>query len=365
MDRYFTTLATAADSPEMLSLYEEEESPGNPSVLFTRRNDAFDSMQREGMDVRIFLCRERSTGTIVGMGACSINMCFVNGMPRRVAYLFGLKSHRDFRHKAGHMIPVIYEQLRSYLYNQKIDCTVTTILSENLPARRLLTRAHHGMPRYQLLGRYEVYALKTSSTIRPRLPECITCAPAGAVDKARLGEFFLTQGRKMNFFPVVHESAILPENFADQCLIVSDNNTGNILAACFCWDQRRYKQYIVHSYKGFLRYVQLFSPLLCRCGFPPLPQPGMTMNFVTLSFVCIRDQRPEYFRWLLDGASRHCAHYDFMLAGIGPAHPHRDLLHSRPHWGYSSDVYAVTWNGMPSDSTQEFGLPSHLECGRL
>jgi hypothetical protein len=204
LDRYIIEPATLEDSRQILDIYEEEAAPGNPALIFTRRDNAILSMQREGEQVVIFVCRNKFNNELIGFGAYSINSCFVNGTVCPVAYLFGLKCRKSYRNRAARAIPIIYNRIRLDLESKGIDNVLTTILSENLPARKFLTKSHRDMPRYTLLGKYEVFALCPLKQSRKKLPEGIVCEPAHITGRLRLENFLQTHGCKRNFFPVTN-----------------------------------------------------------------------------------------------------------------------------------------------------------------
>lgn len=365
--RYNIKTATAADSNEMLQIYEEEAAPGNPSLIFTRRDNAFFSMQREGEVVKIFTCRHSESGVLVGFGAYSINTCFVNGTQRLVAYLFGLKCRREFRRSVGRMIREIYGQIKIELAAQGVDCVITTILSHNHPARQLLTRHHTGMPRYEPRGRYEVFAVQPRNLCRPSLPAKIECSSAHRFGLALVKNFLQSEGKRRNFFPVLTDTSALPTNFFNDCLVICEKNSTQILALGFCWDQTSYKQYIVARYHGVYKALRKVQPLLSCFGVPSLPAPGERLKISTLSFVLVRDERADAFSWLLIAAAQQCRSYDLMLIGTGPHHPHREQLRKHPHWVYSSDIYEVHWpvQGETVEPSAHTAVPTYLECGRL
>jgi hypothetical protein len=361
-ERFIIEPASVEDGREIIEILEEEAAPGNPSLFYTRRPNAVLSMKKEGEHVSIMVCRSRTNNEIAGFGAYSINRCFLDGKARPVAYLFGLRCRKKYRYKAGRMIPEIYSRIRIELESQAVDHVITTILSENMAARHLLTRPHVNMPQYLPLGKYEVFAVDPRKQRHKKLPEGIACEPARIAGKERLREFLETESCKRNFYPLIKDSPAVPEDFFEECLVLYDQKDGTVLAAGYCRDQRSYKQYVVAGYSGIYRLLTSFSSVLCLCGYPRLPSVGETLNIRTLSFSIVRDERKEYFDWFIDALSGRFRDAAFILIGAGPQYPHISQLETRPHWKYTSDIYAVVWD---KESEVFPGVPSYLQCGWL
>jgi|WetSurMetagenome_2_1015567.scaffolds.fasta_scaffold00706_6 hypothetical protein len=363
-DLYSISAAGAQDAGDILSLYEDDVAPGNPALLFTRRPDAWRSLQMEGEEVKVLLCRERATGLLIGMGACSINRCYVNGSPRLVAYLFGLKCKKSHRHRAGRMIVAMYEQFRRYLADKGIGCILTTVLSENAAARRLLAAPHSGKPDYVHIGKFDVFALATARLKKERFPDTIRRTCGAKVPREQLVDFFDGTGRKQNFFPVVNDARARPSDFFDKCVVLCDRDSGTIRAAGYGWDQRAYKQYIATGYRGIFTWARFFSPVTAAMGYPVFPSARTALDFATLSFAVIDGSNGNYFRCLLAAVASECAN-KMIMVGMGPQNPYREYVKTLPHFGYSSDLYAVTWKENTVEPPEAFGSPAYFECGRL
>jgi hypothetical protein len=364
-DRFMIRKATTEDGPEIVTILEEEASPGNPQLVFSRRPNGYLSMKREGEHVCIWICIDTSNSEIVGFGAYSINTCFVNGVISPVAYLFGLRCRKKYRLKASRMIPLIYNQIYHELQTQKVTIVFTTILSENIATKNMFTKSHKNIPDYIFLDRYEVFVLSPKKQHFRKVPETITCTSAKNLKKETVVDFFLTEGKKRECFPLIHEQAALPEDFFEECLVLFDKTTGNIVAAGYCWNQRSYKQLIVAGYHGILKMVQPISGVLQFLGFPSLPSKGQELNIATLSFYLVRDERDDYFDWFLAECMKRNHNADQILIGAGPQFPHRKQLEKRPHWNYTSDIYLVEWNKSHDQTALKTFKPTYLQCGWL
>jgi len=366
--RFVCNLATPADGQELLEVLEETVFPGNISLLYTRRPDAYQSFKQEGTDVDIVVCRDREQGRIAGVGACAFHRLFVNGAPENVGYLFGLRVRPEYRRAA----PILFRGYRFLHQRQQAQgapFALTTILTENRAAQALLEQPRATLPTYTPLGVYEVYALKTHRVARPSASARLNFRQAEASDVPRLIEFLQEQGCRSQFFPML-EAEDLTEGrisgLARHNFYLLYDAGQHILAAGALWDQRHYKQYIVQGYRGVLKLLYPLSRVFPLFGWPALPAPGKMLAFFTLSFWAVQGYDPELFSLLLDGVSVCARAYPFFLVGLPEQHPLRPVLHKRPHISYTSHLDLVYWDEQrPAVQRLERERVMYLECGML
>jgi hypothetical protein len=367
MPRFTFELAAPADGQELLEVLEEASFKGNISLLYTRRPDAYQSFLHEGPQVDIVVCRDREREKIVGFGACALRQVFINGVPRTVGYLFGLRTRQEYMrkfpllHKGYAMIPELHKK-------KDVPFYLTTILEENCYAQRLLEKRRASMPAYMPYGGYTVYALLSKTAQRGEIPPW-QFRQAQQSDATRLITFLSEHGRRMQFFPVLQEndlqSARLPNlpltNFH---LLLNKHN--EILSVGALWDQTAYKQYIVQRYGGIFKLLLPLSRAFPLFGFPALPAPGSALRFFTLSFWAVKDQNPDIFRHYLRAIIHLGSGYPFFLIGLHQRHPLRKIVEQQPHISYPSRLYLVSWENRPGMSAfVDTEMVPYLECGML
>jgi len=380
--RFIFELAKPEDGKELLEILEGAAFEGRISLIYTRRPDAYLSLKKEGKQVDIVVCRDTEKGKIVGFGACALRKLFVNGKAENVGYLFGLRVRQEYLRK----YPLLhrgYEFLHTLHKERDVPLYVTTILEDNLYAKKLLEKCRPFMPTYFPCGSYEVYALKVPQA--SRLPYSPPGRGQGWVRKRgrlryifrktgkdhipSLIKFLTENGRNYQFFPVITERDLQVGNISgikleDFYLLNDEHN--EILAAGALWDQRSYKQYLVQGYSGILRILYPFSRFFPFFGLPILPAPGSILNFFTLSFWAVKDNNPGIFKCFLNAIPAVARNYPFFLIGIHAKHPLRDVLQKRPHISYKSNLYLVYWDEQSeyADKLDKNMLP-YLECGLL
>lgn len=363
-DKYLIEPARPEDGRELLEILEQIPYPGRISLLYTRRPDAYRSFYKEGEEVRLFVCRDQPAGRIAGLGATAIRDVYINGEPRRVAYLFGLKVAPAYQGRFV-LLPDCYAYLKEYLTKQNVELTFTTILSGNDQARQMLEKRRAMMPEYEPFGRYETYALRNRPGAAAMGDARIRAACKE--DIPALVRFLNREARKHNFFPV--SRARDWTGILDNGLTIADVHVleegGEIVAAGAVWDQSGYKQYVVQGYEGGLKAVAAFPWLAKLGGLPPLPKPGETVRFYTLGRWAVRDNDPDIFDGFLDQVMAAAGDYPLCLVGVHQGHPLRERLAQRKHVRYDSQVYVVNWEHNTQATREIQPLAVYLECGAL
>jgi hypothetical protein len=364
-DRYVMQPATAADSAEILSVLEENVFPGNVSLIYTRRPDAYRSFLAEGREAHLLVCRDTQEGRIAGLGAHAVHECFIDQRPEKVVYLFGLRVRREYlATRAFLSLPGAYRQIIEQSQTQGIRYFLTVVLGDNLPAQRLLTKERSHLPRHTPLCRYHTLTFRTRRGVLS-LPSSYVFRRATPQDGTALADFLTAEGGRRDFFPsrVGDLFGRYPELSWESFYLLTDRQ-GSILACGAAWDQASYKQYIVAGYEGKLRWLARVSPLLRLFGYPPAPKPGATLRFFILAFWCVRDNRTDYFKWFLDSLARTVRDYPYFVVGVPETHPLAPALNKWRFLGYDSQIYLVGHHVTPDDAARLRESP-YLECGWL
>jgi len=347
-ERFLYRLATPADSPGILEVMESGSFSGNISVLFTRRPDPVASLLQEGGSVVIPVMIDRDNDKICGVGCCAIRKAFVNGKKRQTGYLMGLKIHSDYQRRVPH-----FSQAYAFLHEQtrhQVDLYYTTILKDNVTAKKLLEKKRKGMPEYRPVDGYTVYCFRRG--VRTTLPG--TFFEKGNPEGVR--EFYEAELPKAHLAPV---EMYLP-GLKDSDFYTLRNSQGKIVAACALWNQQEAKQYIITGYGGLYRWAKHLP--LHWLGYPGLPREGEPANYGSIALFCVENQDPETAACLLFQVAESAREYDFFMAGLMDHHPLKPLFQSLKHIKYQSTLYTVHWE-TPSLTLDH--RPIQLEVGLL
>lgn len=380
--------ARPQDGVELEAILEEQSFDGRIGIVYTRRPDAFASFQQEGDPVDVLVCRDAQEGCIAMLGVCAIRSLYVNGIPRQIGYLFGLRARPEYV-RATTVLHRGYDLMRKLqaASGRLPFFSVTSILEENFYAQRLLEKKRPFMPSYDFLCPYTVFAFGPAGPRRGRVRTARGVQRririASEADLPRLVSFLAAYGEGHQFFPVLRQewfgkppfSSLRPENF----LIWEEG--GTLLAAGALWDQRAYRQYLVTGYRGLLRLMRPLSFLLSPWGLPPLPRRGAELQYLMLGLLAVRGDEPGLFDDFLDellvefrmrgretdrGADKRACEAPVLVAGVAAGHPLEPVLAARRHISYRSRIYTVAWpEQTEAVSTIRRDLPLHLECGLL
>ena len=343
-ERFLVALATPSDGPELAALYAADDGfPGDIQVLFTRGADAYVSLLSEGDAVVVPIVRERMSGRIVGMGACVVRGAWVNGTPRRVGYLTGLKALPEFRGRVP-LIPQVYAFLRAQ--TPEVECYYTTILADNVLARRMLERRRPTMPEYRRVGEYATHCFRVG-----RRPAAASRLTGGTL--AELAELAGPPGR----FNLA--GATLPKAISDADVRLLRGRDGTPLVGCAIWDQRDEKQYVVTGYSG--AYARLARLPVHWIGYPRLPRVGIPADYAGVTLLGSRGDDPELAAELLRAVGWENRRRNFLMVGQLEGHPLAPALERLRTIRYGSVLYTVHF----ADELGLDGRPVALDVGLL
>jgi hypothetical protein len=351
-------LADQQHSEELLEILEEAEFKGRISILYTRRPDAMKSIQREGQRVMVYRCiGEDDTA---GFGACAVNPMFLDGKVQQIGYLFGFRVKKNHMHFIRHL-PEGYRF--HFDENKNAAGFITTILEENIPARRLLEKKRKSMPLYDYLGQIRTFSMRTGQ--KARLPEGWSINRLERDEIDEMLKFYLEQGQSFQYFPVFsREDLMQGEKIpAWDSFYILRSPEGKIAAAGAVWDQQSYKQYIIQGYSPGFTFIRpvlnLLAPLL---GIPSLPKPGSVLNFFILAFFLSRDMDPLAYGMFLDQMLASQTSYDSCSIGLHESNSLSAVIQKKRPLIYKSRLYRVIQQ--PAQAPDFQGIP-FIEIGRL
>jgi hypothetical protein len=323
----------------------------------------------EGDRTDVLVARPGADDAPVAMGACSLLTCYVNGLPTRVGYLGQLRIQHSHRARAG-VLRRGYAALRSLAGSMDhAGLFITTIVADNLVARRVLEAGLPGLPRYRPLG--DVLSLTFSTASRRSYTAISAAGAARAEDLPGIAECLRRYGQRYQFTPCWTTTDLVsskrardlrPEDF----LVV---RSGSRIVGCLaCWDQRKFKQIVVRGYSRRLSLVRpVWNAMAPLTGAPALPAPGSCLPVAFLSHLAVDDDDAEVFEALLyaglaRAASRGAEHAILGLAELNPLTP--TAMRGRPR-SYRSRAYLVSWSEGEAAAERVAAGTLHLEVAIL
>lgn len=396
MDRPRVALAGPEDSQALLEILEQSPLPGGVKLLYSRRPDAWESLQSEGREVLVYKLEsgarwaaagQPAPADIAAFGACAVNSLLVDGQPRDVGYLFSFRI-RPGQERAAAWFPGGYRFHFDQWRQRGVKRFLTTILSDNLAARKLLEKNRPSMPRYHYLG--DIFTYSQRCRRRPaRLPRFWSFGPARPEDLGELLEFRRKEGLRYQYFPLVEEADLVEDPRKTgrrapvpplDCWYLLRDDRGKIAACGALWDQRKEKPYIVAGYQGLSSLLQPLSPWLSPLlGLPLLPPAGSTLKQFCAAFLLARGGETDksegralglFLDSLAAVGAEHPQGFDFFTWGLHQDNPLVMALRHRRGLVLKSRLYEVMESPKaslplsPASSSSQKRIP-YIEIGRL
>ena len=288
---------------------------------------------------------EDGDGRVAGCGTRSTRLRFLDGEPRKIGYLSGLRSFTGPRGGFGFYRGLMI--LRELEDANPNEFTFTTILDDNPEARALLTSGRAGLPKYRQHGGVVTYAL---GALRGEEPER---APFDV-----LKEFYARESPWRQLFPVF--GTVLPPGLsADDFFCI--RRGGRIAAAGAVWDHGNSRRIVVDGYDWRLRFLRsALNAVFVVSSSPRLPAPGCEFACSYLAYARAENDDPALFGELLDAARRICRGRSLVLS-LHSDDPLARVAAKLGGWRYGSAFMTVEFDGMARELR---GVP-HVEAGAL
>jgi hypothetical protein len=273
-------LATQADDPDIRYLLRNNPMPGAISLSFEREPNYFADADQPEETKQTIVAREQ--GRVVCVGYCTTRLRFVNGQPRRVGYLGGLRLDSSVAGRFD-ILRRGYEFFRALQSQSPADFYFTSIAADNHRARNFLERNPRGMPRYEFLGEFVTLLLPTEHQ-SPTRRVSVTPIHAGSETGAPQLASALNKANQ-HFQLAPHWTAEQLTALRRLGLPDDDRFDGAAL-----WDQRNFKQTVVRGYAPWLALLRPVINLVARLtGKPGLPAAGQILSHAFVSHVTSTD----------------------------------------------------------------------------
>jgi hypothetical protein len=365
------SVATVSDDPDLRQLLRENPMQGEISVSLEREPDLFMAGSIEGERHHTIVARDRSRGRPVGMASRSVYNGFLNGTPCSLGYLSQLRVDRVYRGRVG-LLPQGYALIRSLRGETDLPFDLSSIVTDNRTARRVLGAGLSGIPTYQELEPFTTLMLplwrqqKTRAQSElliergspERMEEIATC-----LERNRVRYQFAPRWTARELLSPERSRGLAPRDFFVAV------RRGAVVGCVAIWDQSGFKQIVVRNYGATMRRWRPIVEISARLfGTPRLPSPGRPIPHVYLSHVAVDDDDVDVFSALLARAYNEARErrHACLVAGFAERHPFLPVIQrSYRAWTYSSILYAVCWDGGTAALEGIDRRVPHLEVGLL
>ena len=346
-------LASRAEDAEIRRLLRENPMPGRIALTLEREPNYFADADWPGTTKQTILAK--ADGRVVCAGSCVIRERFVNGQPRRVGYLGGLRLEAQ----AAGRFDILrrgYQFFRELQTDAPADFYFTSIAADNFRARSFLERGLPGMPTYEFLCEFVTLLLPVGRRSPTRRfsdrPPIRAGAESGAPDGSELLDGLNKQGRQYQFAACwsAQEFATLPALGLPMENFYSGRIGGRIRATAALWDQRAFKQTVIRRYAPWLAMARPAVNLAARLlGAPRLPAVGATLAQAFVSPLAVEPENVGALMALVAELRVRAAGRGIELLTLGfAANDPRLAALRRPFRGreYRSRLYVVRWPGL-------------------
>jgi hypothetical protein len=371
MSRYHIDLANTDDDDALRTVLAATPMEGMISIGFHREPSYFRAAVVDGRFRQVAVVRDEASKGVVGLGCRSVCTRYVNGQPVPIGYLSNLRVLPEHRQRG--LVARAYAMLHEMHEDKRTPLYLTTIAHDNHTAIKVLTSGRIGLPTYHFVGCY--HTMTFSLTRRRKMGS--NCAglgirPAREDDKDVILEFLQTVGPKRQFFPCYETkdlftsdgllSGLRPE---DLLLAFRGRRLVGTLAG---WDQRAFRQTVVHGYGRPLSWLRPLYNIWTRCrGIPQLPQPGRPLRCLMGAIPLIVDDDPGVFQSLLEALlwDRSGRQWECLFVGMHQSDPLLPTLQNWPAVRYTTHVYLACWEDGENLRQSLDARPLYLELGSL
>ena len=365
-------ISGAADDGEIRRLLRDNPMPGDISLTL-EREPCFDmGAAVEGETGHTIIARETPDGPLAGMGHRSVYRGYVNGREATIGYLGGLRIDRSHRGRIS-ILKGGYRALRALHEDDDVCLNMTTIVADNTRARRLLEAGLDDLPVYESLDELITLILPVRSLLkRGSAPAGAPVRRAGDDDLDALLDCLARNGRRHQLTPVWTRRSLISDvrtrglALNDFVIAVAQ---GRIIGCVACWDQRAFKQTVIHGYSPRLRrmrpWLNLLAPLVGAVSFP---NPGKSLPLGFLSHLAIDDDAPEVLDALLAAVAQVAAGHGLELLSLGLSTRSpllQAIRRTRRVQEYRSVVYLVRWPDLDTATPRLDERVMHLEAATL
>jgi hypothetical protein len=310
------------------------------------------------------------SGRIIGFGCRSVREVYVNGKPDVVGFLSSLRLLPEHRNLG--LVARGFAALRELNGDGRVPFYLTTIAEGNRTALAVLTSGRAGLPAYHPAGAYHTVAIPLLQRRIASPSGKVSIRPAQREDLPPLLDFLAVEGPRRQFFPRLEANDFLSPQGAMRGLsldrILLAERGGRLVGTLAGWDQHAYRQSVVHTYHGGLRWVRpLYNTWTWLLGRPGLPRPGEAFHYLMGALPVVAEDDDNVFAVLLE-ALRHQAAggpWTHLLIGLHESDPLLRVAQRYQAACYATHLFLVCWPDGEAARGAVDARVAYLEAGSL
>lgn len=340
---------------------------GEISLSMKREPAYFKSVCVEGHYNDTFIGRCTQSRDVVAVASCSEKAAYINGNIDQIAYFSALRfaeSHRSMRN-----LTKAYRYVLEERKSRNIAYNLTSIVSDNHHAKRVLSSNISNLPRYTHFGKYGIKALLSFNSCKS-VPG-LSIHQATEFDLPRIIKFLQSEGKRKQFFPHYELSdfnsgGLLQGLKAGDCFIAEKEN--QIQGLMGLWNQSPFKQNIVASYSLKMKLLRpIYNAFSATRKHPKLPAINQAFVYRIVAFPLIKDDQLEVFNLLINNLLEYNKRNGqaMVLIGTHELDPFYKSIMSKTGRTLLSDLYFVEDRTMESKIDNLDNRIPYFELGAL
>lgn len=343
--------ASLENEKEILEFLKNNPSGGLIQLRLDREPSFYESMEVEGESNDVIIGKNFQNNEIIGIGSRSEKRCYINGKEGWIGYLGGLRISP--RYRSSLFLWRGYSYLNKLHRKRNTKLYLTTIMSDNLVAKKILTSNRTSLPVYHDIGEYYTYLVnprsfsKLSKVYNPN----IFIKKAEKEDIPYILEFYQQNSNSRQFFPlytqkdILSEKGILKDLRISDMLLAFENNI--LIGTVAIWNQNKFRRWLIDKYHPFVKiYRPLYNSYAFLRNMPTLPQEKRVLNYKILSLIKVKNDREDVWKSLLYTIwqeSKNTSEQNLIMAGFHEKDPLISIFQKIPNWRFSSTLYCVYW----------------------
>jgi hypothetical protein len=368
LTRYKFELATPADDEAIRRVMAATPMAGSVTVSFQRDPSFFASNVVLGNHWQAVVCRDAKRNEVVGVATRSVRPIHVDGIPKRIGYLSGLRF-MPYARRRGLLA-------RGYKFVRRLhdvdplrpDYYLTTIAEGNQNALDALTKNRASLPIYHFITGLNtlVIPLRRIRGVSDR--DASVSMLSNQNDLGELVAFLNRFAKQRTFAPVYEQSDFQTSGtFREMSVgsIAVIRVHGRIVGAAGCWDQHAFRQTIVRGYADAIgSFRPLFNFWSKLSGGVQLPAVGQPLHCCYVAFPMVKCAK--HAMMLLNQLIRMVpVSAGCLLIGLCDDDPLLPAMRVQAVSEYRTRLYAVSLNRKETFMKIRGHDPCYLELGCL
>jgi len=367
-ESYTFSLAQESDDEQLRTLARNISFDGQIQISLHKEPNFFFAERVGTLSLDVLVVRNSNSGKIVGSACRSSRKVFVNGEPREVGYLSGLKGYPEVR--GGLLLARGYQEIKTLCRARGTPFCFTTIFSENHYAKSTITSGRAGLPVYKHIGRLKTYVINPDSSKRQRTDTSISVTRGSREILDKIVDFVNTYNQQFQFAPYyssleLANGSMFPKFEPEHFYVAYAGE--EIVGVIGIWDQTTFKQTVVTGYTGTLSHIrQNYNVYSAAAGAPKLPDVNHLVPSFYVSFVAAKQKDPKILDLLLRAVCMDTKDQGrYLFLGLNEQDSLNEALADFPTIVVDSEMYVVYWKDIEEGIPVLEGRMPHFEIATL